>query len=690
MAALKNQLEVKNMAENRKNRKKQYTLEELYNPQIDLTRDASLYGRQSSKDQVIQNVQSHISQTIMLLDYARDLGFRDDGTTGTVTLFVENEVADKDGNITIKRASGTWPIDRRPGLKTICDLIETGKVGVVIIEFVDRLFRDEDRIDSNIFIKVCREHDCFVHVSSKRMTYNFANEQHAEMFRLEIQMAAMYIKNHVKGTMLRRRDMVVKLGQWGGIGAIPAGYIICTDEDSPYYGKFIPYEPHAKVILWIFIRFIELGYDFRALCLEVREMPFVFPPFQPGIPIIRFTLTPTARGYLVSEDALRYILTNEVYIGNFRRQIQDGEVYREKNHPAIVPEEIFWSAYDRLRDFRPDGTPTGRVKQVRYNQERTLDDRQPLLKAVSEDGGVYWHGAFKKWGYRIIRREQMGLAEEHVLFIYADVLETVVVKRLFEKLYTLDLNNLNQQRAARKVAINKKLKELKREIETINEDVAALTENLKKIKTDAVIQEVEAQIARSVARRTKAEADEARYKRALQQDTLGTLEEELEDLEELWDFKPFPERKALLGLLIESLSIKFLSAHFYSVEIRWNYDNWGVEQAIFYRGNAGSKDWTEEELTLLAELYPQATQLEAMRALPVRTWATIRTKAHQVKVERTVKLTETHSCYLTWTDMQYLREQTVTLADFQEYQYKLKRKEEDEPILIVVKRTGWC
>src|SRR6266568_4669264 len=181
----------------KKKNKKQYTVEELYNPQIDLSRDAYLYGRQSGKDQVTENIQSHISQTIVQLEYTRSLGFRDDGTTGRVTLLVENEVVEADGSISIKDASGTWPIDKRRRLKEICDAIENGTkdgrtVGVVIAEFVDRLFRDEDRIDSNVFIKICRENGCFVHIESKRMTYNFANSQHAELFRLEVQMAAAY------------------------------------------------------------------------------------------------------------------------------------------------------------------------------------------------------------------------------------------------------------------------------------------------------------------------------------------------------------------------------------------------------------------------------------------------------------------------------------------------------------------
>jgi DNA invertase Pin-like site-specific DNA recombinase len=222
-----------------KKSRREYTVEELYSPQIDLSRDAVTYGRQSSKDQVVKNIQSHISQTVMLLAYTKDLGFRDDGTTGRVTLFVENQVVDAEGNISIKNASGTWPIDRRPGLKTICDLIETGQVGVVVAEFVDRLFRDEDRIDSNVFIKICKENDCYVHISSKRMTYNFANPSHAELFRMEVQMAAAYIENHIRGTMLRRRNMAAESGQWAGLGAIPVNFIVDKREGSPTCGKLI-------------------------------------------------------------------------------------------------------------------------------------------------------------------------------------------------------------------------------------------------------------------------------------------------------------------------------------------------------------------------------------------------------------------------------------------------------------------
>src|SRR5207245_2030278 len=96
-----------------------------------------------------------------------------------------------------------------------------------------------------------------------------------------------------------------------------------------------------------------------------------------------------------------------------------------------------------------------------------------------------------------------------------------------------------------------------RELEIIAEVILTLTENMSKIKTDSVVQELETQMARIIERRTHAEEQIAGLQAALNQDTLGTLEEELADLEELWPYKPFAEKKALLSLLTESLSLTF-------------------------------------------------------------------------------------------------------------------------------------
>jgi len=436
------------------------------------------------KDQVLINIQSHISQTIRLLEYTKQLGFKDDGTTGKVTLFIENQAIDAEGNISIKNASGTWTIDKRPNLKTICDLIETGRVGVVIAEFVDRLFRDEDGIDSDMFIKICKKQECYVHIESKKMTYNFANPQHVEMFRSEIQMAAAYIENYVRGTMLRRRSQAARSGLWAGLGGVPVGYTIDRNKESKTCGMFIVYEPHAKVVRWIFTRFVELGYSFSKLCSELRQISCLFPDFEPGV-FTKCALKPGKEGgyVIASKDGLRHILTNVAYIGILKAE----GAYISNNHEPIINEDLFWSVYGCLESTRPDGTPTGKLPLVRYTPAKSPVDREPLLKGIITTPNRYI--ASKKLGRYYYQLLSAGILNtEALLSIEAIEFEKIIVQRIFEKIRERGIENLAQNRKQWEQEKNKRLEEIEREYQIIEEEVETLLTNLSKTKIDAVVQ----------------------------------------------------------------------------------------------------------------------------------------------------------------------------------------------------------
>jgi hypothetical protein len=244
-----------------------------------------------------------------------------------------------------------------------------------------------------------------------------------------------------------------------------------------------------------------------------------------------------------------------------------------------------------------------------------------------------------------------------------------MVKRLFERLHTLDVDNLNSQRQARRKHILEQIGKRARELETIAEAIQTLTENMGKIKTESVVHELEIQMARILERRAHAEEQKAHLEATLNQDTLGTLEEELADLEQLWPHKPFAEKKALLSLLIKSLSLTFESQHFYKVDITWDYGNWGLDSAFFYRDNAGSKEWSEAEMTLLADLYPTEAQLTLLEALPIRTMHTIYQRAYKMGLKRRVKLVDVVGRGLTWNDLRFLEENGLTVNDFAELAY---------------------
>ncbi len=633
------------MTSRRKKQKREYTLEELYNPQIDLSRDAVAYGRQSQTKQVVKNVQSHISQTVMLLAYTReDLGFRDDGTTGKVTLFVENEVIDADGNVGIKNASGTWPIERRPGLKTICDLIETGKVGVVVAEFVDRLFRDEDRIDSNVFIKICKENDCYVHISSKRMTYNFANSAHAELFRLEVQMAAAYIDNHVRGTMLRRRSMAAEAGQWAGLGAIPVNFIVDKREGSPTYGRMIPYEPHVRVSLELYDRLIELAFDIEALCIELEGSEYIYPDFEEwvykGDYTIRTALqkSPSGQGYIITRRGLEHMLCNVANIGAVKRK---GRIIYG-HHEPIIDEGRFWLVYDNLRIARPDGTPTGKPAFTRFTQQRNLRAAlvlKPLLRpeTTHENGAVYFSrsgigaGRPSYGSYTISVRR--GLVHECLLCVNAEQLECAVICRMFEHLRTADLGDLKAARIQRAQRRAERLGKIARDLGVIEEELANLETNLKKLTIEAVVKETEASMARILARKQELLDEREQVRQSSEDEALRTLEEELADLEELWPLKPFELKKSILRLLAKRVVIDQMSTKFFRVLVEWKYGEWGTEQTYLMHGDGGRKAWQEEELARLYEVYPgQRDRLAIMRSFPDRSWRAIRHMADNLGI----------------------------------------------------------
>lgn len=302
---------------------------------------------------------------------------------------------------------------------------------------------------------------------------------------------------------------------------------------------------------------------------------------------------------------------------------------------------------------------------------------QALLHPLSKDGSVCWHGP--SWEYRVVQRKHLGLEHKYIFCIEADVLETAVVKQLFIKLQRLNVQDLQKQQKKRDLAIRKKIQQLVREIETISEELTAQAQNMKKIRTHAVIEEIEKQMEKSIRRREQAEKEKRRFEQALGQDTLGTLEEELEDLEKLWPDKPFAKRKALLDLLIKSLSIEFLSPCFYRVEIQWNYENWGIEQAIFRRWTSGHKDWSQEDMHLLTNMYAQASQAELLSAFPTHTLGTIYTQAYRMKLKRVRRLPTQYSKFLTWKDIEFLEEQNLALENFQKYDYNF----------TVVNRTEW-
>src|SRR2546421_7943404 len=131
-----------------------------------------IYARQSSKKQVVSNVQSAKQQTVDLIERGLEFGWGRDGNAD-YRLFVENAVT-KDGEI--RGVSGTLRIDQREGLQTILDIINSGEAGAVMAVDVSRFFRGEDLIDAAVFAKACKRNHVLVITNDDVFDFNSPNK----------------------------------------------------------------------------------------------------------------------------------------------------------------------------------------------------------------------------------------------------------------------------------------------------------------------------------------------------------------------------------------------------------------------------------------------------------------------------------------------------------------------------------
>ncbi len=72
------------------------------------------------------------------------------------------------------------------------------------------------------------------------------------MFRWKCKEAGEFIRRQVKGWMLPARTRAAKQGKWAGLGDISIGYVVDIDPKSPTYKHFLVYEPHARIVRYLF------------------------------------------------------------------------------------------------------------------------------------------------------------------------------------------------------------------------------------------------------------------------------------------------------------------------------------------------------------------------------------------------------------------------------------------------------
>lgn len=382
-----------------------------------------IYARQSDTGQVRDNKESAEMQTIDLFRKAVDMGFQE----AKGVLYQEG-----DG---VRGVSGTLRIDQRHDLNAVFQGISNGTYKTVFAYNESRLFRDQWLTQVTTFVEACALND--VQVITMHYRYDFRrNTYDAQQFYFQCQMAAAYIRDHVRGVLVPARLRTARRGEYSG-HPVPMGYVVDYTKDSPTEGKYVVYQPHAEIIKHIFKRFRQLDGNCTRLTRELNQSAYVFPAFNGVLRVPPTRCTPIldesglVEGYSISRYGLTSILTNAVYLGYW---IHMGQIMHWNNHEAIVSQEDFWWAFERLSRTDLEGNEVERP-HIRQQREHTGHPTAVLSQVIVHPRyQVYAHQAHNS--YDVIDAVH-GIITKRVACFTVDLLDGTVAQRMLYRIKPL-------------------------------------------------------------------------------------------------------------------------------------------------------------------------------------------------------------------------------------------------------------
>lgn len=642
----------------------------------------AIQARQSSTKQVLENRESSEAQTKDQLEKVLAIGWTDN----LITIFIEG-----DGK---RGVSGRLRIDERPGLSALLDGVYNDTFKTIFTWSESRLFRDEFMIGPDTFIKACYDHD--VVVSTRTYRYDFRrNPFDMDLFRMQCQIAARWIKDHVFGYMIPMRERVGKRGQYY-TGSVPIGYILDKSKHlenglpNPKYNHFIPYEPHAKIVQWIFKRYRELGGNIQQLGRELIAMPFVFPPFEAGIKIPHVKLKPKGGGYTLTRSGLMWILTNVVYVGYWKFQnqvLRDEEGTPIINHPPIVDAYDFWYAFNQLSEYTIDGEINeAKERVVRYDQEGKIPS-----EALLKEGGII-KGINNNSVYTFKVRERGKYREAYGIKSYSDGFETshyatrvdasmfdnMLVDRMFEHLE--EWKTKQEEAGNVGASIYEELQkeepdEKASKTKAIDEQLASIEQKLAHYKRlvekgfglpDKTLEEY----GLAIAELTQAQKILTDKKNEMESETEERAEskELVDEATERWNKYTLRQKRRVVRFVIYSVIIERVATSWLKVEIIWKGLGDSLPTAdtgYLWLPGASNTPWTDEETEIVREMYPHGDAKEIIARLPNRAWKSIIAYASRKDISRYVRKQNTkdpEAFYFSVSDRSFMEEHSIDLS----------------------------
>lgn len=531
--------------------------------------------------------------------------------------------------------SAAKPLEKREAISKMIADIRERRIRTARAVEVDRLFRDEDRIDSNHFIKICKEADCYV--MTDRMLYDFQNPRHVKYFRDEVDRAWEFYESQILIRASELRDRARSKGQYAG-STVAVGYIVDKTKGSPTYMKYVPYLHMAEKVLELFQDLYDCGGSVGFVLRQREAQPYIFPVEEPWVRergLFTTNLESVSGtekdaegnsipiGYKLSEPGLRKMARNRVYVGAWP---YDGE-WIEGNHTGIIPVDLFDAVNTMLDEREAQASP----QNYYTNTPSVVHD---LLVAGPEGAEHMYIVADQNHQTYVLTEEKGVRSIAHAVVKIADI-ERIFVEKFLDRLgNTKELEQYEHNLKEEQKKINERKKTLVELRNALNKQIDGLSLSLE--STELTMDERN-DIIRD--RRKKRERRDSIQKELAAQEPLAKYRK-LRDLAinmgKYWDRYPLDECQGLVRGLVKQVRLMPLSCHFMMIVIQWKW--FPEDVGIIWRAEPASPSWTTEEKDILTRLYPSEAPETILDALPRRTWSACRSRAKNLGLKRNVGL----------------------------------------------------
>ncbi len=518
--------------------------------------------------------------------------------------------------------SGTLGQAKRPGLAFLIRSIEEDQVESIYVIEISRISRDQTLLDGYQFGELCKVHGVIIVTPNIRL--NLRDELHMRMYRYMLDHAAEELKT-LRFRFQSAKEMKARHGYYTS-GSIPPGYILdarITLEDgttNPNAQKFLPYEPHARIIRILFQELAKPHTTIKCVALWSQQERILLPPFPEELSKTKVNALGFARSrsdadgsYPITASRLGSIAHNPAYIGWF---IWGGQVLARNNHPAIIDEETFWRVQEKFN--RKNVLPLRSPRPLLLTNLLQCGMHQPSRRITSSNNPIgaqsFYRCANKNEAQSCLHLNANLLDKAVETLVLTQCSFTAYADRVIQSLMA------DQERAkAKHAAAEREYLRLEKEIESLKANLAAtrLPEQV-----DAMLEQIES-ILQQKARLAAQESSP--LGRVLSAAEVGTIRDFLTNLDTQWTILTTELKNTFLTLLLERIIVRHDSEDITALII-WRT---GVRQEIRISVNqfARVQRWTSDENRFLSEHYCRLSPRDLCQHLSGRTWQSIQKQA---------------------------------------------------------------